>query len=260
MKVFKVGDIDIVRITVNPFYRKIFNYLYFIDGVLVDTGPRKRKLIPVLQAWDIEQVVITHHHEDHTGMAPYIAENLQAELFYHEKTREFIKDDAYGIWYGKLFKTRQYFEGTVFPSVIRTNNYEFHPIDTPGHTTDHVCLYEPSKGWLFTGDLYITPYPKAFLKEESINDYIMSLEKLCLLHVDTIFCGHEGIVTNGKDMIKRKLHYLQQTRHTVTKLHERGWKDNEIVKEVFPEIVRLEIVTLGNFSRKNLVRSCYANS
>ena len=28
-------------------------------------------------------------------------------------------------------------------------------IHTPGHCSNHLCLYEPNKGWLFTGDLFV---------------------------------------------------------------------------------------------------------
>ena len=29
------------------------------------------------------------------------------------------------------------------------------PIHAPGHSPDHICLFEPERGWLFSGDTYI---------------------------------------------------------------------------------------------------------
>ncbi|SDI42922.1 MBL fold metallo-hydrolase [Natribacillus halophilus] len=53
--------------------------------------------------------------------------------------------------------------------MIETSYHRFYLIEAPGHTADHVCLFEPYQGWLFSGDLYITPYPKVFLQEESMS-------------------------------------------------------------------------------------------
>lgn len=46
-------------------------YSFFIDGVLIDTG--SNTLYELFQLWfqtkDIQQIFITHNHEDHTGGA-----------------------------------------------------------------------------------------------------------------------------------------------------------------------------------------------
>ncbi|HET7579545.1 MAG TPA: MBL fold metallo-hydrolase, partial [Bacillales bacterium] len=136
-------------------------------------------------------------------------------------------------------------------------HHRFYPVETPGHTSDHVCLYEPDQGWLFSGDLYITPYPKVFLKEESISDYIESLRKLSSLDYHTVFCGHEGVISNGKGKMKKKLVYLEKTRKEVFEMHKAGFDDRTIMKKLFPGKVRLERLSFGSFSRLNLIRSCY---
>ncbi|HET7521907.1 MAG TPA: MBL fold metallo-hydrolase, partial [Bacillales bacterium] len=108
-----------------------------------------------------------------------------------------------------------------------------------------------------TGDLYITPYPKVFLKEESISAYIGTLRKLNRLDYQTVFCGHEGVIRNGKEMMKQKLDYLENIRDQVFQMHREGLDDRTIVKRLFPEKARLERLSFGSFSRLNLVRSCY---
>lgn len=51
-------------------------YVFIVDGMLVDTGPKVllKEFIPFFESSDYEQVVITHHHEDHTGGARWIEE------------------------------------------------------------------------------------------------------------------------------------------------------------------------------------------
>ncbi|HLS09144.1 MBL fold metallo-hydrolase [Lentibacillus sp.] len=253
----KHADIDIIKTAVNPFYSAMKIHLYYIDGLLIDTGPfiRKRHLIPAFKTRDIRQVALTHSHEDHAGMARWIGDHFSADIFCHEKAVSFINKTP---WYRRLFSDQHLgFTARAYPDVIRTAQYEFLPIATPGHTVDHVCLLEPNKGWLFSGDLYITPYPKVFLKQESINAYIDSLNKLMPYDVNTIFCAHEGFIHNGKEMLNRKLDYLLNIRRDVTELHQSGFTDREIKKRLFPDKVRLELMSFGLFSRLNLIRSCY---
>ena len=38
---------------------------------------------------------------------------------------------------------------------LRTRELRFDVLETPGHSPDHVCLWEPERGWLFTGDLFL---------------------------------------------------------------------------------------------------------
>lgn len=259
MKKIQHDDIEIVKIPVNPFFPVMFIYLYYVDGMLVDTGPhiQKQKLKRVFSSWDIKQVVLTHSHEDHTGMVSWIGAHTNASLFCHEDMVEFAHKKAKIPWFREWFVgSRHAFSPKPFPDKIETKNHTFYPIATPGHTPDHVCLLEPDKGWLFTGDFYITPYPKVFMEEESISCYIESLKKLCNYDFHTLFCGHEGMIPDGKNRLKQKLAYLQKTRNEVLRLHRLGYSERAILKHIFPEKVKLEKLTFGSFSRMKLIQSC----
>lgn len=261
MERFHHEDIEVVKIAVNKFYPLLTVYLYFVDGLLVDTGPSKRRraLIRFFHSWDIHQVAITHYHEDHSGMASWIARHFaDADIFVHERARSTAGHTAPLPWYRELLTGRRLaYETQGYPQVIETPQHRFYPISTPGHTPDHVCLYEPDKGWLFTGDLYITPHPKVFTKEESVSAYIESLRKLNRLDYQTLFCGHEGVIANGKEKLKQKLAYFEKIRDEVFHMHRAGFDDRTIRKKLFPEKVKLERLSFGTFSRLNLVRSCY---
>lgn len=262
MEKMKHGDVDTIKLSVNPFLQLMAVHVYFLDGVLIDTGPSIRgiSLKRAFRSLDIQCVAITHNHEDHVGMAQWITKNFAAPVFCHEKALSSLNKKAHLPWYRALFSgLRPAFKATPYSGVIRTPHYELHPIETPGHTEDHVCLLEPNEGWLFTGDLYITAYPKVFSKEESMTSYIRTLEKVNKLDYETVFCAHEGVIPNGKERMKQKLDYLQTVREKVIHLHRRGYADKEIVKELFPKQVKLERMSFGSFSRLNLIRSCLHN-
>lgn len=260
MERFHREDIEAVKITVNPLFPLMSVYLYFVDGLLVDTGPRIRRnrLIPVFKSWEIEQVAITHLHEDHAGMASWLAKHTGTNLYVHQKGIQIAARAGRMPWYRKLYAgKRPAFTAKPFPDVIETEKHQFYPIYTPGHSSDHVCLYEPKQGWLFTGDLYVTPYPKVFLRDESIEAYIQTLKKLNDFDYRTIFCGHEGAISNGKEMMNKKRAYLESVRSEVRRMHRAGFDDKTIMKKMFPGSVKLERLSFGTFSRLHLIRSCY---
>ncbi|WP_160112555.1 MBL fold metallo-hydrolase [Salicibibacter kimchii] len=252
-------QVEIINIPVNPYIPLISIYLYYIDGMLIDTGPSKRRkrLGPLFRSREVERVAITHYHEDHSGMASWIGQHMNVEIFAHEKTIPIARETAKVPWYQELYTGRRLpFTPKAYPNVIETSKYRFYPIETPGHTMDHTCLFEPHHGWLFTGDLYITPYPKVFLQEESMDAYIETLHKLNRFDYRTVFCAHEGVIRNGKEMMNRKREYLERTREQVVHMHRMGWKDETIMKKLFPDKVKLEQRSFGTFSRLNMIRSC----
>ena len=58
-------------------------YSYLIDGVLIDTGAQSlhKYFEAFIKDADFDQVMITHHHEDHTGCAAYIEKIEEVFLF-----------------------------------------------------------------------------------------------------------------------------------------------------------------------------------
>jgi glyoxylase-like metal-dependent hydrolase (beta-lactamase superfamily II) len=63
-------------------------------------------------------------------------------------------------------------------------------IHSPGHSPDSICLYEKSKGWLFSGDtLYRGPIYLDF-PESNIKLYKKTLKKLSGLNLKILFPGH----------------------------------------------------------------------
>jgi glyoxylase-like metal-dependent hydrolase (beta-lactamase superfamily II) len=56
----------------------------------------------------------------------------------------------------------------TIPETIVTGRFAFQVVETPGHCQGHVCLFEPSRGWCFTGDLFAREKPKFIRPEENM--------------------------------------------------------------------------------------------
>ena len=54
-------------------------YVFCVDGVLIDTGAQsiEKEFWPFFNDLEIDQVVVTHYHEDHTGCAAFLQQKYQ---------------------------------------------------------------------------------------------------------------------------------------------------------------------------------------
>lgn len=235
-----------IKLPINRFFPYMSVYVYFVENLMIDTGPRytKHRLSQLLKKREFDTVAITHEHKDHCGTAEWIAKKFSVPIYTNKvKTRHSFFDMR------NIHKISE-----QFPEKIKSGKYTFIPVFTPGHTRDHTCIYEPNKGWLFTGDLYVTPEPKVSLRSESLSKYITSLETVLSLEFDTIFCAHQGVVENGRQKIKEKLEYLKLIQSQAVDLYEQGYSERIIAKKLFPKKARLERLTFGAFSSLHLVR------
>jgi len=101
---------------------------------------------------------------------------------------------------------------------IDVGDYSFRCIETPGHSPGHMCLYEARKKILVSGDhiLFditpnITRWPES---ENSLKEYLASLEKVYTLDVDLVLPGHRNILNDHR----RRITELQE--HHSNRLHE----------------------------------------
>jgi glyoxylase-like metal-dependent hydrolase (beta-lactamase superfamily II) len=140
--------------------------------------------------------------------------------------------------------------------VVLENDLTLRAVHTPGHSPDMTCYLEPDRGWLFSGDLYISSKPRFLRADENVDDQIESLRRVLELEFDTVFCAHRGVVRDGHNGIKAKLDYLISLREEVRQLYAEGRSVSEITKTLLGGAGFLSLITLYHFSKRNLVRGC----
>lgn len=262
IKEFKYEDIHCIKATVKFLKFRINVYLYFVDGLLIDTGPRhaKKSLIPILQNLPISQVALTHHHEDHIGLGSWLETHLDTPIYIHE-TGIINCQKAVSIpFYRKVFWGQsEPFHPDPIPSFIETEHYKFEVIHTPGHAHDHSVLFDRETGWLFSGDLFVVPHPKSMFSFESVPVSIQSIRKVLNYDFSTLFCSHAGVLVNGKEHLASKLQYLEDIQGQVWNLHQQGMNAKEIQKELFPKVHSMHILSGFENSPSHLVHSILNN-
>lgn len=238
--------------------------IYYLDGLIIDTGQSmmREEILTYLQDKKIEQILLTHHHEDHTG-------NVKVIYKAHEKPPVYAGEET-----GKLIQTSfpiktyqknssgpidAFSETLPLPETIQTSKYILESIFTPGHSHDHYAFYERSQGWLFSGDLYLGKI-KFMRNDENIADMILSIRKVLELDFEVLFCAHHPRLENGKKHMQAKLDYLEDYWGTVLKLHKKGMKPVRILKEMnIPRMWMTYFMTGWDVSPLHMVNSVIEN-
>jgi glyoxylase-like metal-dependent hydrolase (beta-lactamase superfamily II) len=214
---------------------------------------------------DIKQIIITHAHPDHTGLASKIAAFSGAEIYISEAEandlqRRYDKYDEFIAENLKILKSSgvppeeavqlNHMLPREFMSPVKAAGYlkegdkigfdqfEFTVVETPGHSLGHICLFEPNKRFLFSGDTIlqeITPnigyspqYGRDFLGE-----FIKSLEKLYSLDVNLVFPGHGPAFSGMRQLIEALMrHHQERERNMMRSLEGNSKTPYQVAQEV----------------------------
>lgn len=239
------------------------SYLLVDAATLIDTGvgtdearsALKEQLRGAgLKVSEIERVIITHLHHDHVGLVGYIKSASGAEIYAHQRAEEILK-------FRTNFSKRRYDEAQrevrtlgESPSPNPLNRYvpvfrsqstpysidktlsDGEPLKlkgwtlrvfwTPGHASEHICLYDAERRLLFSGDHIlsrITPHISLHTYEDAdpLGDYLNSLEKLRGLPVELVLPAHEHIIRDLEGRIEEIYrHHEERCNEIKTALKE----------------------------------------
>lgn len=263
MQLKKFEDLQQAELTVAMGGQTIHVSVFLIDQLLIDTGPvrKMKKLIPLFEQWKMEKAIITHHHEDHSGLGNWIIKNKQIPIYMHEKGVRLCQKTDYLPFYRRVFwGKREPFTASPTNDVFYTENYEWDIIHSPGHADDHIALYNREKGWMFGGDLYVYPKPKSMYAFESLPSMIESLQKIVTYDFHTYICSHGGVLADGKRRIKEKLNYLLKVQEDVLRLYNKGFTAKEIRKQLFPHRHIMHYISMFENSPIHLINSVIRDS
>lgn len=215
---FELESVNVFLIALSPGY------------LLIDCGMETDEAFETLRhamdargiAWrEIRQILLTHMHPDHMGMAARLLELTGAELAMHQAEMKHLRlvtngqkripwiDEAYGqsgVPVPLGLKMDQHF------AVVRKNFHELSPqhlfaggetlqtalgplevLWTSGHSPGHICLYSRERKLLFSGDQIlekITPNIAWHPNRDMLAEFLESLERLAALDIDLVIPSH----------------------------------------------------------------------
>lgn len=206
------------------------SHVYLIKGtvknILIDTGlpanfeNLKESLSDVgLRPDDIDLIVLTHEHWDHVGAASFFIETSLIAAHHLAANKimigdEFVLMNKYFDQHSKAFCPDIWlYENTM----IDLGNYKLNIIHTPGHCSGCICLHEPEKEILFTGDTIMAGgVLSGIYTSGSIADYTDSLNRLKALKVTRIYPSHGKTSNNPRQdlnkALERSLHLMNESQ------------------------------------------------
>lgn len=234
--------------------------VYRINETVIDAGPSNqwRHVRSFLDQAPVKQLLLTHHHEDHSGNAQRIADRFNIiprapRLSQQKLANGYPTPMIQKIVWGnpRPVKTE-----TLGETEYLADGSPISPVATPGHAKDLTCFLLPEHGYLFSGDLYIARTIKLLRSDEDLTQMIASLEKAIALDFEYLFCPHGGIFKEGKKALQGKLAKIQELCLKVQDLDKRGWDNYQIMLELLGPEDMIGKLSRGNLSRMNLVKQC----
>jgi glyoxylase-like metal-dependent hydrolase (beta-lactamase superfamily II) len=229
------------------------------DGVvLVDTGMHEagsmghleRALGQVgLRIEHIRLVVLTHAHVDHCGQAPPIAERAGCEVWLHPNHRHHtvtVEDHEQALAHrlevarqsgvpepelrrwaqqrrargtgqaGELRADRDLVPGVV----VDTDLGRWEVVETPGHAPSHVCLHQPERRMLLSGDHLLGRVSLYFdhgSTPDPVGEFLASLDtverldaRLCLAGHGRPFTDVQAHIAANRELVRTRLDAVRE--------------------------------------------------
>lgn len=256
----EIRDVQGVKCIIGRYTRfgERFSFcMYYIDGLLIDTGPSRawKAIEEAIGSLKPEMIALTHFHEDHSGNAARLSEKFGIPVYMSEETAEIIRRPRIPFYRRKVWGDLAPVQGKIVKRQLSTPHYTFEVFPTPGHSDDHISFVEQEKGYLFSGDLFLNRRLHFGTPEESVPKLIASIDRALSYKFNTLFCGHSGVSEMGREALKAKKRFLQELTEKTFRLSEKGYTGKQIARKLLPRQWLLESFSGGELSAIHLIRS-----
>jgi glyoxylase-like metal-dependent hydrolase (beta-lactamase superfamily II)/predicted DCC family thiol-disulfide oxidoreductase YuxK len=260
-------------------------------GALIDPGSvrMRRSLAAHLHAAAergqmLTAVTATHRHEEHVGNLEWAARRSGAPVTLAPQVADQLHPAApIPAVRAAVIGQPPSLRGPIVDASagIRLSGGCLEVLPAPGHSPDHVVLWDPDERVLLVGDAFMGAYFSSPNQDVDSRAWMSTLQRLLDLDVSVMVEGHGHVHTLRQDVptipgvvqqtdprraIERKLEFLTWLDARIAEARADGRTDNAAVAACFPwgrrwswerlaadEIAR--IVTIGEFSRHQLIRS-----
>lgn len=265
---------------------------YLLEGeplTLVDVGPHTDEALSTLTAQlerlghrlqDVKQLLITHPHLDHFGLAdavkkasgcqilahPQANQKLSNFRGYYEREQGYFTDVLASMGMPRqsarlvtqlpqsfsVLAPRVQADGCLSEGdAVRAGDLTLQVLETPGHSMASLCFYETDQGILFAGDHLIdgiTPNPLLEMpaapgqpRPRTLVQYLDSLNKVAKLDLKVVYSGHRSVIHDPQRVIELTLkHHGNRSAKVLKLLQESPLTPYALMGKLFPNLPATE--------------------
>ncbi|MFX1297497.1 MAG: MBL fold metallo-hydrolase [Promethearchaeota archaeon] len=237
-----------------------FSHSFLISDYLIDTGISSRLLRKLKRQFSINNVVLSHWHEDHTSgnrllstskflIHPndkLLVENVDKFKEFYGITNSSAAEEEFDWLWESLKLANTKVEKTLTNNEIIKigNDYKLKVIHTPGHTAGHCSFLELNSKIAFLADIDLTNFVFYAGVDSNLIDFEDSIDKLLDLDIEMVATGHRGII-EGRNKIKEDLFKYKSIIH----------KRDERILSQFLERKPMSVI---DFKGKNFIYKYYS--
>ncbi|MFT5258329.1 MAG: ribonuclease/clavin/mitogillin [Saprospiraceae bacterium] len=215
--------------------------------VLVDPSPKSIEVLAelktVLDGYQVDAILLSHHHPDHHQFSMDIARDRQIPVLCSEVTLERLHQTL-GIDYTLDVRVELIAEGVA---VTQWKGHAVRAYDLPGHDDGMLGLAPDNMAWFFVADL-AQSYGSIYIPEEEgdLTVYMQSLQRVIDLNPRVVLPSH-GIAEGGVHMLQRTLDHRVERENQIRALLEQGADHGAILDSIYPDLAEnLKSLALQN--------------
>ena len=256
---------------------------------LIDTGPRTAKARTALEkalalqgyrSADLAQIVITHAHVDHYGLAAELVASSNASILSHawnvpalgdfhadrqrrtgfyahllqqaavpREVVEVVRGATRDM--GRFAQPVTVTECLEEAHILRLAGHDWQILHTPGHAAGLICLYEPHSRTLLSSDHLLAdissnpvvepPRPGQTERPKSLVLYVASLQRVAALEVNLAMPSHGPAIQDVSGLVTKRLAFHQRRKQQVLVALRNGALTTwAITQALFPNLSPLD--------------------
>lgn len=231
---------------------------YVVRGVLVDTGfaHARRALLAALDEISPRAAIVTHWHEDHAGNVEALARRglpmrLHGSAEATLRARPSIGAYRHFVW-GRSPR--------LISPLVQADIAPLEVLALPGHTADHLAVWDAERRILVSGDLFLGVKVKVAHRHEAPRQLLASLKSAAALEPRLLLDAHRGPLDDATSRLRGKVAWLEETIGAIAARAAHGASPRAIARAVLGREEPVGYVSRGEYSKLAFVQAVLEES